>query len=132
MGQNIPQILATLGHFWGHKNTFTQILCVGCTPFFMLRGDENLPPKKPFLTTYIPWPNNFLSQLGFCCFELLQTLLEICHFATVLCNCFSVACDTCNCKFAQLPKTSYSKIVVASDSPYIRLGYTVSSTHILH
>jgi hypothetical protein len=28
------------------------------------------------------------------------TLLEICHFATVVCNWFSVACDTCNCKFA--------------------------------
>ncbi len=27
-------------------------------------------------------------------------LLEICHFATVVCNWFSVACDTCNCKFA--------------------------------
>jgi hypothetical protein len=30
-----------------------------------------------------------------------------------------------------LPKTSCNKITVASDSPYIRLGYTVSSTHIL-
>ncbi len=28
------------------------------------------------------------------------SLLEICHFATVVCNWFSVACDTCNCKFA--------------------------------
>jgi hypothetical protein len=34
--------------------------------------------------------------------ELVQhrILLEIWHFATVLCNRFSVACDTCNWKFA--------------------------------
>jgi hypothetical protein len=44
--KNIPQILATLGQLWGHKNTFTQILCVSCTRFFLLPGDENLPPKK--------------------------------------------------------------------------------------
>ncbi len=25
-----------------------------------------------------------------------HALLEICHFATVLCNWFLVACDTCN------------------------------------
>jgi hypothetical protein len=73
LGQNIPQILATLDHFWGHKNTFTQILCVGCIPFFLLPGDENLPQNKPLLTTCIPWANNFLFQPGFCCFELLQS-----------------------------------------------------------
>jgi hypothetical protein len=60
------------------------------------------------------------------------TLLEIYHFATVLCNWFSVATDTCNWKLAQLPKTNCRIIAVTSDSPYIRLGYTVSSTHILH
>jgi hypothetical protein len=53
----------------------------------------------------------------------LETLLEICHFATILCNWFSVACDTCNYKFAQLRKTSCIKIVVASDSPYMTSIY---------
>jgi len=51
------------------------------------------------------------------------SLLEICHFATVLCNWFSVASDTCNWKFTQLPKTSCIKITVASDSPYMTSIY---------
>jgi len=52
-----------------------------------------------------------------------DTLLEICHFATVSCKWFSVASNTCNWKFAQLPKTSCIKIAVASDSPYMTSIY---------
>jgi hypothetical protein len=55
--------------------------------------------------------------------RLWGTLLEICHFATVLCNWFSVTSDTCNWKFAQLPKTSCIKIAVASDSLYMTSIY---------
>ncbi len=67
------------------------------------------------------------------CFYVFITpisLLEICHFATVVCNWFSVACDICNYNSPScvrqvashqfgLRNTIYDK--------YIRLGYTVSS-----
>jgi len=50
-----------------------------------------------------------------------RALLEIWHFATVLCNWFLVACDTCNWKFAQLHTTSCMKFAVACDSRIIQV-----------
>ncbi len=45
--------------------------------------------------------STFTCALTFVIFcSTLKTLLEIWHFATVLCNWFPVACDTCNWKFA--------------------------------
>jgi hypothetical protein len=58
-------------------------------------------------------------------------LLEIWHFATVLCNWFPVACDTCNWKFAQLRTTSCMKFAVACDSHIIQV-YTVGLYGFIH
>jgi hypothetical protein len=58
-------------------------------------------------------------------------LLEIWHFATVLCNWFSVVCDRCNWKFAQLPKTSCMKIAVACNSRIIQV-HTVGLNGFIH
>ncbi len=55
---------------------------------------------------------------------VIMSLLEICHFATVVCNWFSVACDTCNCKFAQLRKTSCMRPAVACDNTYMTSIYS--------
>ncbi len=64
----------------------------------------------------------FNLSLKMCQIEF-NSLLEIWHFATVLCNWFPVACDTCNWKFAQLRTTSCMKFVVASDSTYMTSIY---------
>jgi len=79
--------------------------------------------------TKTPKPKHFPFQIlfGFS----INTLLEIWHFATVLCNWFSVACDTCNWKFAQLPKTSYVKFAVACDSRIIQV-HTVGLYSFIH
>ncbi len=61
----------------------------------------------------------------------LNSLLEIWHFATVLCNWFLVACDTCNWKFAQLRTTSCMKFVVACDSRIIQV-HTVGLYGFIH
>jgi hypothetical protein len=55
-----------------------------------------------------------------------DTLLEILGFATVVCNWNSVACNTCNCKFVQLPKTSCTWHAVACDTTYATCIYGVS------
>jgi hypothetical protein len=59
------------------------------------------------------------------------SLLEIRHFATVLCNWFPVACDTCNWKFAQLRTTSCMKFAVAFDSRIIQV-HTVGLYGFIH
>jgi hypothetical protein len=61
----------------------------------------------------------------------LCSLLEIWHFATVLCNWFPVACDTCNWKFAQLRMTSCMKFAVACDSRIIQV-HTVGPYGFIH
>jgi len=60
-----------------------------------------------------------------------HALLEIWHFAIVLCNWFSVACDTCNWKFTQLPKTSCMKFGVACDNRIIQV-HTVGLYSFIH
>ncbi len=55
--------------------------------------------------------------------ECEGTLLEILGFATVICNLNSVACDTCNCKFVQLPKTSCTWHAVACDNTHATCIY---------
>jgi hypothetical protein len=62
---------------------------------------------------------------------IMVTLLEIWHFATVLCNWFPVACDTCNWKFAQLRTTSCMKFAVACDSRIIQV-HTVGLYGFIH
>jgi len=62
---------------------------------------------------------------------LQAPLLEIWHFATILCNWFSVACDTCNWKFAQLPKTSCMKFVVTCNSRIIQV-HTIGLYGFIH
>jgi hypothetical protein len=47
-------------------------------------------------------------------------------FATVVCNWNSVACDTCNCKFVQLVKISYTWHAIACDTRYATCIYGVS------
>jgi hypothetical protein len=59
------------------------------------------------------------------------SLLEIWHFAIVLCNWFPVACDTCNWKFAQLRTTSCMKFAVACDSRIIQV-HTVGLYGFIH
>jgi hypothetical protein len=56
----------------------------------------------------------------------VNSLLEILGFATVACNWNSVACDTCNCKFVQLHKTSCTWHAVACDSTSATCIYGVS------
>jgi hypothetical protein len=58
--------------------------------------------------------------------NVIYALLEILGFATVTCNWNSVACDTCNCKFVQLPKTSCTWHPVACDNTYATCIYGVS------
>ncbi len=53
---------------------------------------------------------------------LLQNV-KICHFATVVCNWFSVACDTCNRKFAQLHKTSCMRPTIFCNNTYMTSIY---------
>jgi hypothetical protein len=90
---------------------------------------------SPLDTTPIVW--EYPSE-GICMLDLfggistsLVTLLEIWHFAIVLCNWFPVACDTCNWKFAQLRTTSCMKFAVACDSRIIQV-HTVGLYNFIH
>ncbi len=123
-------------HQHRYPNDQTQVGLIGT-----LLSGTTLTWFTPLLECQSPFLNNFeafLKNFGASFDDSNKehtTLLEICHFVTILCNWFSVATDTCNWKLAQLPKTSCKKIAVASNSLYmttVRLGYTVSSTHILH
>jgi hypothetical protein len=66
---------------------------------------------------------SILNVLLFIYVTKIVSLVEIWHFATVLCNWFPIACDTCNWKFAELRTTSCMKFAVASDSTYMTSIY---------
>ncbi len=70
-------------------------------------------------------------KLFYIFYQKPNALLEIWHFATVLCNWFPVACDTCNWKFAQLRTTSCMKFALACDSRIIQV-HTVGLYSFIH
>jgi hypothetical protein len=80
-------------------------------------------PRKSHYGVVVEWLKTWLFDV--------KTLLEIWHFATVLCNWFTVTCDTCNWKFAQLRTTSCMKFAVTCDS-YIIQVHTVGLYGFIH